>query len=490
MRPFFFILYSMHFLSSFGATLHVGDNQTFKLLPQATSIAVAGDVIICHDAVMQGGMAIANLKGNANNWITIKAEEGKTITIQGGSNSIQFSDCEYLHFEGFTIQGQTGNGVNIDDGGTFETPTHHIRIVNCTFRDINATGNNDLLKLSGLDDFEIRQCDFLNGATGGSGIDMVGCHRGLIEENNFKNLGSNSIQAKGGTALLMIFRNTFENGGARSLNLGGSTGLQFFRPLDATTEAQDIKVIGNFFQGSEAPIAYVGSRNVEVSNNTILFPGKWVVRILQETVDPTRFLPCGENSFFNNIIVVNNNVNTEVNIGPNTAPETFDFNKNIWYKTTNQNWSGPNLPGNVVDQMVLNPALVSNTSYELMPTSPAIGAGLPYNTYYKDIDGNLFNNPPSIGAFESNPLVVEVNDVVDKNFSVYPNPFHHFITLDFGESSEKTISLYDIKGILLHKLVSTEAKVSIENVWVKEHTQIIIQIKTDKGIFSKLMHQY
>ncbi|MBK9982774.1 MAG: hypothetical protein IPP15_10180 [Saprospiraceae bacterium] len=65
--------------------------------------------------------------------------------------------------------------------GTYATPAHHIKFENCTFRNIDATGNNDLLKLSGLDSFEIRHCVFLNGADGGSGMDMVGCHDGLIK---------------------------------------------------------------------------------------------------------------------------------------------------------------------------------------------------------------------------------------------------------------------------------------------------------------------
>jgi len=58
------------------------------------------------------------------------------------------------------------------------------------------SGNNDLLKLSGLDYFEIRNCEFRNGAEGGSGIDMVSCHHGIIQGNHFENLGSNSIQCK------------------------------------------------------------------------------------------------------------------------------------------------------------------------------------------------------------------------------------------------------------------------------------------------------
>ncbi|MBK8241844.1 MAG: hypothetical protein IPK88_00315 [Saprospiraceae bacterium] len=55
---------------------------------------------------------------------------------------------------------QTGNGVNMDDSGSLVNPSTNIAIIHCIFRDIKATGNNDLLKLSGLDFFSISECTF------------------------------------------------------------------------------------------------------------------------------------------------------------------------------------------------------------------------------------------------------------------------------------------------------------------------------------------
>lgn len=457
----FFLIFILHFASYvFGKTLHVGTTHTYKVLTQATSVAIPGDSVICHDPIIQGGMAISNLSGTFEKWIYILAENGKTVIIQGGSNSIQFSDCSYLHIEGFTIQGQTGNGMNIDDAGSFETPTHHIRIIKCIFQNISATGNNDLLKLSGLDHFEISECQFINGAAGGSGIDMVGCHQGVINDNTFKNLGSNSIQAKGGSSDIRIIRNQFENGGSRALNLGGSTGLAFFRPQNATTEAENIQVVANVFRGSEAAFAFVGYRKVEVSNNTILFPKKWVIRILQETVDPNRFLPCGDNSIYNNIIVIDNAVSTEVNIGPNTAPETFTFTKNLWYKTSDQGWQGPTLPGFINDQIIKDPLFINNSSGLLSNNSPAIGAGQPYISLTRDLLGNYFNNPPSLGAYEANPFVSHLSDV-DLKINIFPNPFNDVITCLFEDEAHRTITIFTLDG---NKMFSLETKELIAEI--------------------------
>ena len=100
-----------------------------------------------------GGLFIEDLKGTASKWITIKNAPDQTVIFEGGSNAIHFVEPEYLHFSGLIFQYQTGNGVNLDDGGTYDTPAHDIIFENCTFRDMSASGNNDLLKLSGLDYF-------------------------------------------------------------------------------------------------------------------------------------------------------------------------------------------------------------------------------------------------------------------------------------------------------------------------------------------------
>ncbi len=439
----FFIVFLLSPTLLMGRILKVGVSHPYANISAAASIAVPGDSIICYDPVIQGGMYIANLQGNAGQWIYILAAANTNVIIRGGSNSIQFSDAAYVHIEGFIMESQTGNGLNMDDAGSFDTPTHHIRIVRCTIRDINATGNNDLLKLSGMDDFEILECDFLNGANGGSGIDMVGCHRGRIIGNAFQNMGSNSIQAKGGTSDIEILRNTFKNGGARAMNLGGSTGLAFFRPQNATTEAERIKVIANVIEGSEAAIAFVGCRNVHVSNNTIVRPRKWILRILQETVDPTRFLPCGDNNFFNNLVIIDQNVSVEANIGPNTAPETFLFDHNLWWKAGSTNWNGPNLPGIVSNNIIGDPMILQNSTYLIPSSSPAIARGLTYINTVLDIENQPFNDPPSIGAYEGRKVISATATTSHQMIKCYPNPTSHYLHVQFDNEAPRMLWLYD-----------------------------------------------
>jgi len=438
-------------------TLHVGTGQAYTSVSQAANAADPGDTVLIHNGTYQGTFWIENCHGSTSDPIVIRGETRASTIFLGGSESMHFSEASNLRIENMTITGQTGNGMNIDDGGTYDTPTHHIVIQDVDFFNMSAAGNNDMLKLSGLDDFQITGCTFKNGAAGGSGIDMVGCHRGLIELNTFENQGSNCIQAKGGTQFLMIRRNLFRNGGQRGVNLGGSTGLEFFRPIDATFEAADLKVFANVFVGCVAPVAYVGCVRVDVCNNTIIDPTRWVFRILQETVNETRFEPCGTNVFRNNLVWYSTAISTQVNIGGNTAPETFILANNLWYNATNpsaSNWSNPQLlqTGSIYGE---DPLLATTTDFSIPLSSPAVGKGMAVVDVVIDYAGKSFANPPSIGAWEGATTTrVEEQGVGEQgveSLRVFPNPSSSNISITLPENTSLpcTVSIVDVSGKLV-----------------------------------------
>lgn len=415
--------------------IHIGSGYEFSNVAEAAPTAGPGDTLLIHEGTYAGGQFIYDLQGTNDQWITLKNAPGETVIFQGSTEAFHFIDPAYVRVSGLIFEQQTGNGVNCDDGGDYETPARHMLFDNCIFRNMNASGNNDLLKLSGLDSFEVRNCQFINGASGGSGVDMVGCHYGTFTDNYFENMGSNSFQVKGGSAHIRIERNFFRNGGQRTLNLGGSTGLAFFRPDTAHYEAANIQVYSNIIVGSWAAVAYVGSVNVEVVNNTIYLPENWVIRILQETVDPERFLECGDNSFINNLVYLNNGLSTETNIGPNTRPETFTFSNNLWYNEDNTSWSGPNIP--VTDEnMILNqnPGLENPAEdlFSITGSSPAAGEGLFLGMPQQDYLEAGFANPPSIGAIEANPVNAVSGPVnILEHLKIFPNPADHNFTVKY-----------------------------------------------------------
>ncbi|MDX9760094.1 MAG: right-handed parallel beta-helix repeat-containing protein [Bacteroidota bacterium] len=424
-------------------------------LEAAAAAAQPGDTILYRSGTHAGGAYVASLQGRPDAWITITGEAG--ALIQGGNNAFQLTDPAYLRITRLAFDGQTGNGLNIDDGGSSATPAHHLLIEECAWRGIGATGNNDMLKMSGVDSFTVRHCSFVNGSPGGSMIDMVGCHFGVFEGNRFENAGSNCIQAKGGTQYITIRRNRFWRGGQRAINIGGSTGLEFFRPIDAPFEASHILVHSNIFTGAVAPIAFVGAVNCAVTHNTIFLPEKWAVRILQETTG-ARFLPCGDNTFINNLVVIDNRAASPTfNIGPDTAPESFQFRNNLWFNVENTSWAGPNTPTPNIDAIIGRDPLLRapapvDGDFSLRDGSPAIGAGTPLAAPLMDFFEHQFNVPPSIGAIEGNPPVSDIIGLptpISADLRVWPHPVTHGAWVEirgFG-AGRITVALVDAAGI-------------------------------------------
>lgn len=448
--------------------LYIGPAHTYANLTQAATDVLPGDSIIFQAGIYPGGEYIFGLQGTEFAYIYIMPEPGAEVIIRGGSNSWQLSDAAYLHITDFIFENQTGNGFNLDDGGDYNTPAHHVIFSHCTFRDIDASGNNDLLKLSGLDDFKIMYCNFLNGAEGGSGIDMVGCHRGEIIHNSFQNMGSNAIQAKGGTAQLAINKNFFRDCGQRTLNLGGNTGLEYFRPIDAVYEAAEIYASANIIVGSVAAVAFVGCVRSAFVNNTIIFPEKWTFRILQESVDPERFEACGNNIFRNNLIYKNDAVSIDCNIGPNTAAETFTISNNLWYNKDNPDFSDPvGLPVTDQDAVIGQDPLMYNVAqndFAISANSPAVSAGFTEGAPVLDyIDWN-YANPPSIGAFEGAHNAAN-NAVSGETFecSIFPNPAVQQLQICWSDESVSNVQLevIDLNG----RLVSSK-KIANNYLWL------------------------
>ncbi len=389
----------------------------FRTLQRTANSATPGTQIILRGGSHVSGQGIRDLHGepNAPILITGAADESPAL-FRGGHTAIQLSDPRYVILQNLVVEGSTGNGINIDDAGTFDTPAQHVILRNLTVRDIGPSGNRDGIKLSGVDHFRVEDCTIERSGSGGSAIDMVGCHDGLFLHNLIREYRSTGIQAKGGSADVIIYANRFENPqtGGRAINMGGSTGMQYFRPQDAPYEAARITVWANIFIGGETPVAFVGCEYGLFAHNTVFQPTNWTARILQEN-NHSRLVQSQNNIYVNNIVAVEHQVSTFVNIGPNTRPETFIFANNLYYHMTNPRFRNPNLPGNVFGNIIQkNPLFVDleNRNFHLQKNSPAIGetgdiaeiAGewpvrIPP---FGDYDGIQWQSPASIGAFAVN----------------------------------------------------------------------------------------
>ena len=318
-------------------------------LRQALQAARPGTQLLLAPGEFGAGYFLENIHGAPGKPIVVRAADpARPPRFSGGSVALHLARVSWLEIHDLVIEKMSQNGLNIDDGGQYTKPSHHVTLKNLRISELPA-GNRDGIKLSGIDDFRVEGCQVAR--WGGSGIDMVGCHRGKIVGCTFRDGGDNGVQCKGGTSEVTIQRCRFEGAGLRGVNLGGSTGLEFFRPPVATMsaqaryEARNLTVEGCTFSGSDAPLAFVGVDGATVRFNTLFLPRKWALRILQETRLP-EFIACRRGVLESNLIVFRSDSWGEggVNIGSGTAPETFTFARNFWLCQDRPERSRPRLP--------------------------------------------------------------------------------------------------------------------------------------------------
>jgi Right handed beta helix region len=340
-----------------GATVYEAKNSIeFKTLLNKLQ---PGDTLRVAPGEYDGGVEIRNLNGKGYALITIEGMEwGYPPLFKGGNDGIHLIDCNYVRLSNLKIQDTRCNGLNIDDGGiaSMATPSTNIFLEGLVVQGAGGDGNNDAIKMSGVQHFRIQNCNLTG--WGGSGIDMVGCAYGRVTGCRFTGKKgfrqANGVQIKGGSHTILVDRCYFWNAAKRVINLGGNTGLQYFRPHVVDFEAKNIEVAGNIFLGGGTTLAFVTSQHGFFHNNAILYPTGWVLRILQESNDP-RFKPCGTGAFVRNIIVVaHGRFKTFMNIGRGTAPQSFLIAENLWY-----DMSGRRIPAFPIHE--------SNGVYQLDP---------------------------------------------------------------------------------------------------------------------------
>lgn len=380
----------------------------FGSISAAAQAATPGTKILVAEG-NYGQVQLPSLQGEPGRPIAIEGQGN--VVIDGGTGiGLGMSDGAYVVLQGLTIRAGI-HGINLDDGGTYESPAHHIVLRDITITSAGSGGNNDCIKMSGVDNFWVLDSQ-IAGCNRGELIDMVGCHRGVIAGNDFGAPIGNGVQAKGGSSDILITGNRFDGIPGRSVNAGGSTGLEYFRPIDAPHEAARIHVISNLIinggADSGAAIAFVGCDACVFAHNTVIQPRTWVGRILQESTQ-ARFVPARNGVFSNNVIVLNtSDLRTIFNVGGNTEPGSFVLERNLWFALDQgASWSGPTIDGSIpaeVAPLIQEDPLFEDREggdFRLMNTSPAAHQARPLDVVLPpDFAGRCFGIPASLGAFE------------------------------------------------------------------------------------------
>ena len=306
-----------------------------------------GSVLRIAPGNYQPGRRLAEARGTAEQPIVIEGLDPRSPPVfEGGSQAWHLSNVAHLQMRWLAFRGQRHNGLNLDDGGLFDSPSRHIELAHLRVEDTGPTGNFDAIKCSGVEHLRITRC-VIRG-WGGQAIDFVGVHHAEIARCEITGKPGFSQhtgpQFKGGSSDVHIHHCRLERAGMRPVQVGGSTGLAFFRPPDAPHEAVRVRVTDNLILGGDCAVAFTGARDSVFANNTVLSPEKWVLRILQESQGP-RFAPCGGVEFAHNTIVFERaKVRTVANIGPGTEPGSFRFAGNRWFARDAPDRSRPDLP--------------------------------------------------------------------------------------------------------------------------------------------------
>lgn len=339
----------------------------FATIEAAAAAATPGTFIQLGPGTHATDQYVDSLRGTADApiWIGGSGSGAKPV-LDGGGEALHLTRPAYVVVQHLEVRGSTSNGINIDDGAEYanDTAAHHVALLDVDIHDIGGTGNQDCLKVSGVNDLFVYDSRFARcgGGSSGSGVDHVGCHRSVIARSVFVEMSGNAMQAKGGSTDIDFRQNRVHDGGARVVNLGGSTGLEFFRPplsmAAPNAEARRVRVFNNLISGTtDAPFAFVGCVDCLVAHNAVVGDPNWLIRILQETVTQSgyTFEPAQGGRVINNSFVWQSAaLSTHVNVGANTDAVSFTFSHNLWYAVDDPSASTPSLPvpedGSVIGQ--------------------------------------------------------------------------------------------------------------------------------------------
>ena len=315
----------------------------------ALNTAAPGDEIVLAPGTYAGRFAASGLK----DVLIRSADPGDKAVIAAANEGLKIDLSNGVTVEDLVVKGAKYNGINIS--GPDGNLTTGITLRRVEVYDTGGTGNEDGIKLSAVADFLIDNVTVSNWGTGGTGIDMVGCHRGLIENSYLTNpddpMAGFGIRPKGGSTQIRIRANRFDSASERPIQFGGITSLNVFRPSSAALgpyEADAIVAEGNTIVGGRAPISFANTvtDTNRFSDNLSYGSTKWAGRILMENKEPG-FGRTENGVIKDNVFVWSQNVTNlasiPFNVGSDAAYDTFTLSGNEWYNQSNPGNSTPNL---------------------------------------------------------------------------------------------------------------------------------------------------
>lgn len=352
--------------------VEVGSTEALKA---ALMRARPGQRIVLAGGVYKGGLWVGEVRGKPGAMIEVAAKNPADPPIfRGGRMGFEMADCAYVRLRGLVTEQAELNNLQF-------WRSDHIVIQDCVSRSIKGKGNCDGIKLTAVTDFLVYNCTVTKWGAEGSGIDMVGCGRGLIAKSKFsypKLTGqtANAVQPKCGAHDIGVYRCRFDDASLRAVQFGGGIGEGRVNRYDYTGKLKetgysgiDQVAMGNVIVSGGAGVTYASVARCAFEYNTIVNPTRYVLRILFEGgAEPT-----AEGSFARNLIVHGKLISV-ANVGPRTKPKSFTFAENYWFNRLAPGKSIPKLPAEEKSPAGgKDPKL--DKAHKPAPDSPAKGYG-------------------------------------------------------------------------------------------------------------------
>lgn len=401
-----------------------------KTISKAVSLASPGTSILVHSGTY-GYDYIDNVVGTASAPIWIGGVQGqeKPIFTNPTGEGLKFSaPLRYVVLHDMEVRITTSHGINMDDGGDHDSysAASDIVISGIYLHDVGDGNNIDnCLKLSGVNNFYVLDSTFNhcgNDATsgGGTGIDMVGCHWGLVARNKFT--GRKAAQTKGGSRDIemrwnyIAFLQRYETREAIAVG-GESTAYSYFRPSLSSSgdsdglhyEARDIRLIANVIVGGKG-ISMAGCVDCLVANNSVILPEGQLFKIVEAlAVDPNDtpgFTMVKDGRIFNNIFYYDKTTGfraVQYDSEASSQFGTWDIETNLYFNRLAPSSSAPGWPTGLSDPTGIygqDPDFLDDEEFFIDASSPAYGGGTSLSEVTVDRSGVCYRTPPSIGAHE------------------------------------------------------------------------------------------
>ena len=315
-------------------------------LNAAWNRAKPGDRILMAPGVYTGSVALSGGGGTLDRPIIIAAQDPLNPPVFDlGKKAINTFKASCFMLDGIVLKSTAVNAIQVIFG-------HHVVLKNFKAVDSGVGTGNSAVKFTGCNNFLMYNVTVTR--WGLCGVDMVGDAKGLLMNNHLSNStkpphNACAFQAKGGSFDIGIFDNVVKDAGVRAIMMGGSTGAPFFHQGNIAKgwECYDSVAMGNKIVGGLWPISYSDANNIHFDYNTVVGPANGLLRILAESQPAPN---PSSNGHYSHNLVQYGNVAECVNTSPNNVkPETFTFDGNYWFRTTNPAASKPRLPGKQIN---------------------------------------------------------------------------------------------------------------------------------------------